>query len=430
MNRRHLLYSFLATLGVLTVAMGVLTPWQPLGEGAGGVLPDLSASFSAGEIARAASFRSDLAAWPYLGIALVVAVPWVVLVASARSARLRAWSTEARGISRSALILAVVLVVALLQRVVSAPTSVHSEVVLRRFGLSTQDWSAWLGDQALALALACSVSSIGIALALWLVRRAPTRWPWLLAGGAALVTVLGSLVYPIVVEPAFNAHTPLSDGPLRQRVERLVAAEGFADIRVAVSNASIRTTGENAHVSGFGATRWMVLNDTLVARARTDPDAVVAVVAHELGHVKHHDVLRGTSIGAVGVGAVVLLLALALTTSRGQRIFQTDRSGDLVRGVVFILAVATTAPYVAAPISNLISRRIEARTDVYALQATGNVPAFIRTQHDLATSNLSRLDPSRWQTMMFATHPDPVWRIAQARTWQREQREQREKPDR
>jgi STE24 endopeptidase len=423
MNRRRLLYTFLATCGLLVLAMGLLTPWQPLGAGSGLIRPDLNAAFTAGEIARAASFRSALGAWPYVGITLAVAVPWCVLAVLSRPARSRKSSRVVHGVRRFGLILAVVVIVAVLQWAVAAPTSVHSELVLRRFGLSTQGWSAWLADQALAVGLACSVTGVAVALAIWLVRRAPTRWPWLLAGAAAVVTVIGSFVYPVVVEPAFNAHTPLPAGPLRQRVERLAAAEGFPDIRVAVSNASIRTTGENAHVSGLGATRWVVLDDTLVARARTDPDAVVAVVAHELGHVKHQDVLRGTSIGAVGVGAFVLLLALALTTERGRRIFtpETDQRGDLVRSVVLFLAIATTAPLAAAPVSNLVSRRIEASADVHALQATDNVPAFIRMQHDLATSNLSRLDSSWWQTMMFATHPDPVWRIAQAHTWQRGQ---------
>lgn len=422
-NRSRLQYSFLAMLTVLGLATWLLTPWHPLGSGGagGGVHPDLNAAFTAGEIARAASFRSALGAWPYVALVLVVAVPWGVLVVFSRSARLRDSSSEVHGIRRLGLILAVVLVVALLQRSVAAPASVHSELVLRRFGLSTQSWPQWLGDEALALGLGCTVTGLGTAAALWLVRRAPARWPWLLSAGAAVVAVLGSLVYPIVVEPAFNAHTPLPDGPLTQRVERLVAAEGFPDLKVAMSNASIRTTGENAHVSGLGSTRWMVLDDTLAARFKTDPDAVIAVVAHELGHVKHRDVLRGTFIGALGVGAFVLLLAIALTTARGREMFapQTDRGGDLVRTVVLVLAIATTAPLAAAPISNLVSRRIEASADVYALQVTEDVPAFIRMQHDLATSNLSRLDPSWWQTVMFASHPDPAWRIAQARTWQR-----------
>jgi len=418
MSRRLLLITCLLAWAVLGLAIGLLAGWQPLGAAWGGVQPDLSSAFSAAEIARAASFRSALGGWPYLAMALVVAVPWAVLTALGRSRRWRASSGLLNGVHRFALILVVVVSMATLQWAVAAPASAHSQLVLRRFGLSTQSWSAWLGDQGLTLALSSSVTGIGIALGLWLVRRAPARWPWLICGAAVLVTVLGSLVYPLVVEPAFNAHTPLPDGPFRQRIERLFVAEGFPDLRVAVSNASIRTTGENAHVSGFGATRWMVLDDTLLARAGSDPDAVVAVVAHELGHVQHQDVLRGTLIGAAGLGAFVLLLALALTTARGRRIFapQTGRSDDLVRAVVLLLAISTTAPLAAAPVSNLVSRRIEASADVYALQTTDNVPAFIRMQHDLATSNLSRLDPTWWQTLLFATHPDPAWRIAQARS--------------
>ena len=423
MSRRRLLCTCLAMCGLLGLAVALLTPWHPLGTGGGVVRPDVNAAFTAGEIARGAGFRSALGPWPYVGIALAVAVPWGLLAFFSRSAPSTESSSVIHGFRRFALILAVVVGVAAIQWAAAAPVSVHSEVVLRRFGLSTQSWSAWLGDQALVKALACSVTGVGVAFAMWLVRRAPTRWPWLLAAAAMVVMVLGSLAYPLVVEPVFNAHTPLPAGPLRQRIERLAAAEGFPDLKVLVSNASVRTTGENAHVSGIGATRWVVLDDTLVARAKTDPDAVVAVVAHEMGHVRHRDVLRGTLIGAMGAGTFVLLLALALTTVRGRRIFapQTDRRADLVRGVLLFLAVATTAPLAAAPVANLVSRRIEASADVHALQATADVPAFIRAQHDLATSNLSRLDPSWWQTIMFATHPDPVWRIAQAHTWQREQ---------
>ena len=423
MNRRLLLYTCLVAWVLLGLAVVFLTPWQPLGALDGVVRPDLNAAFTADEIARAASFRAALGYWPYVGITLAVAVPWVVFAVcsrSARSGRPPASSRMFNGVRRVALILAVVVAVAVLQWFVAAPTSVRSELVLRRFGLSTQNWSAWLGDQALSVGLACAMTGVGIALALWLVRRAPARWPWLLAGAAMVLTVLGSLAYPIVVEPAFNAHSPLAAGPLRARIEALAVAEGFPNIRVAVSNASIRTTGENAHVSGFGATRWVVLDDTLVARAKTDPDAVMAVVAHEMGHVAHRDVLRGTAMGAVGMGAFVLLLAAALTTTRGRRIFapHADRSGDLVRTVAFLLAIATTAPLAAAPVTNLVSRRIEASADVHALQATDDADAFVRMEHNLATSNLSRLRSSWWQTMMFATHPDPVWRIAQARAWQ------------
>ena len=123
------------------------------------------------------------------------------------------------------------------------------------------------------------------------------------------MTVAGSALYPLVVEPLYSHVTALPDGALRRRVEQLAARDGFGTVRVVVSDASSRTTGENAHVSGLGATRRVALDDTLVARARTDPDAVLAVVAHELGHVRHQDVARGTVVGALAAASGVLLLA-------------------------------------------------------------------------------------------------------------------------
>jgi STE24 endopeptidase len=148
---------------------------------------------------------------------------------------------------------------------------------------------------------------------------------------------------------------------------------------------------------------------------------VVSVVAHELGHVRHQDVARGTVLGALGVSGTVLLASGLLTSRRGRRLFRPDsaRPRDVVRSVALLLAVAATAPYVAAPVTTLVSRRVEAAADVHALQLTGDVAAFQRMQHDLATSNLTRLRSAWWQTMLFATHPDPAWRIAMAAAWAR-----------
>ena len=87
--------------------------------------------------------------------------------------------------------------------------------------------------------------------------------------------------------------------------------------------------------------------------------------------------------------------------------------------MALLLAVAATAPYVAAPVTTLVSRRIEAAADVHALQLTRDVPAFQRMQRDLATSNLTRLRSAWWQTMLFETHPAPAWRIAMADAWAR-----------
>jgi len=138
MSRRRLLCTCLAMCGLLGLAVALLTPWHPLGTGGGVVRPDVNAAFTAGEIARGAGFRSALGPWPYVGIALAVAVPWGLLAFFSRSAPSPESSSVIHGFRRFALILAVVVGVAALQWAAAAPASVHSEVVLRRFGLSTQ----------------------------------------------------------------------------------------------------------------------------------------------------------------------------------------------------------------------------------------------------------------------------------------------------
>ncbi len=430
MNRRRLLLGgALALLGT-GVAAAVLTPWQVLPPGSPPVHPDVPGAFSPAQVARVARFRADLGAWPYAGILAGVLAPWLVVAATVerRSGRSSPGCVAAGPPGRAPkpsrtllLVAGVAGAVVLVSWLVSLPIAAHSEMVLRRYGLSTQTWPGWMRDRLVGLGTSAAVAVLAVVLVWWLVRQAPTRWPWLLAAAAAVVTVAGSALYPLAIEPLYTHATPLPDGPLRQRIEQLAARDGFGEVRVVVSDASSRTTGENAHVSGLGATRRVDLDDTLVARARSDPDAVVAVVAHELGHVRHHDVARGTVLGALGVSGTVLLVSRLLTSRRGRRLFRPDsaRPRDLVRSVALLVAVAATAPYVAAPITTLVSRRIEAAADVHALQLTRDVPAFQRMQHDLATSNLTRLRSTWWQTMLFETHPAPAWRIAMADAWAR-----------
>ena len=410
--------------GTLLLAAGValLTPWHPLGTPAA-VHPDLAADFTAAEVTRAATFRAALGPWPFVALALAVAVPWLLLLLLRPGDRRAGGAGEGPSVAprrRWVVVLGAVLAVVVLQWLVALPFAVASERVLRRFGLSTQTWAGWLRDELVGLGLSAAITLLGVLAVWWVVRRAPRRWPWVLAGGAAVFTVLGSVLYPLVIEPAYNQFTALPESTLTRSITALAARDGIPHVRVVVSDASSRTTGENAHVSGLGSTRWVVLDDTTLARARQDPAAVLAVVAHEFGHVRHQDVLRGTVLGAVGAATGLLLLAWLLTSTRGSRWFVTSqpRRPDLVRGTVLLLAVATTAPWIAAPVTNLVSRHIEAAADVHALDVTRDVPAFERMQHDLAVSNLSRLDPTWWQTALFATHPDPAWRIAQARAWQ------------
>jgi STE24 endopeptidase len=208
----------------------------------------------------------------------------------------------------------------------------------------------------------------------------------------------------------------MPSGELRTSLLSLAEEDGVPVKDVLVADASRRTSSLNAYVSGLGATRRIVVYDTLIDSA-SDRE-IELIVAHELGHAKERDVVWGTVMGAVGVAFLVCLLALL-----GRSGWFLDRAGVRAvgdgRSIALLLALVAVIGFLATPAQNLVSRRIETRADVQALDLTHAPDASIAMQKRLSTRNLSDLDPSPLVFGMFATHPTGPQRIALARTWER-----------
>ena len=238
-------------------------------------------------------------------------------------------------------------------------------------------------------------------------------WGGILGG---LLVVLGSFVYPVVVEPLFNSFTPLPAGPLRTEILHLARVEKVHVSDVLVADASRRTTTLNAYVSGFGSTRRVVLYDNLV---KDEPRSeTLAVVAHELGHARHQDVLSGTALGAAG--AVVGSGLLGLVMSRRRLLLRAGAGGPAApEAVALLLALAAAGSLLASPVENTISRAIEARADRASIAATGDYPAFDRMQKQLAVRSLSDPTPPAWSQLWFGSHPTALQRIGMADALQR-----------
>ncbi|MFL6094264.1 MAG: M48 family metalloprotease, partial [Blastococcus sp.] len=221
------------------------------------------------------------------------------------------------------------------------------------------------------------------------------------------------------IEPAFNRFDPMAAGPLRSDLLALAEKNGTPVRDVLVSDASRRTTTLNAYVSGFGSTRRIVVYDTVLERL---PDAQIeSIVAHELGHVAADDVLTGTLMGALGAAAGVATLGWLVSIRPLRRRSGADSPGDprIVALVLFLMAVGTL---VSTPVQNLVSRQIEARADVHALDLTADPDAFMAMQRRLAVANLSEPDPPAVLQWLFGSHPTTAQRIGLARDWERLER--------
>jgi STE24 endopeptidase len=295
-----------------------------------------------------------------------------------------------------------VAAVTVVLRVATLPFRAASQEHRLRNGLSEQRWADWVRDVLVSTVVSTVSTAVVLVLLVGFARRWRTAWVPAAAVVLGGLVVVGSLAYPVVVEPLFNRFTPLQDGPLRSAVMEVAEREGVAVDEVLVADASRRTTTLNAYVSGIGGTRRVVLYDTLVESV--PQDQTLAVVAHELAHARHHDVVTGTVLAALGVGLGVALLALVL----GRERIRT------VSAVPLVLALVAVGALVASPVENGISRRIETRADVDALKATGDPVAFREVQTMLALRSLADPTPPRWSHYWWGSHPTVLERLALA----------------
>ena len=417
MSSRTALLATIVVLGLaLLASVALLVPWRPLPlHGLAPTPVDAQRDFTAAQITREETFHAAVRppAYVSLGVGLLVAV---VLGLTSAGARLVSAVAAPFGGGWWARVLLGTVALTLVGRALTLPWEAWRESVSRRYGLSTRSWGAWGVDVAKSYAVGLVVTGAVLLLVVGLARWQP-QWWWVTgAVVAALLVVLVSFAYPVVVEPVFNKFTPMPDSPLRTSLLQLARDDGVPVEDVLVADASRRTTALNAYVSGIGATRRIVVYDTLVEQA--PPEEVRLIVAHELGHAKQHDVVWGTVLGAVGVAFMVCLLALL-----GRWSWLLGRAGVHSlgdgRAVALVLALIAMLTFVAGPAENLLSRRIETRADLHALELTHDPGATVAMQRRLSVTNLSDLEPSPLVFGLFATHPTGPQRIALARDWAR-----------
>lgn len=388
--------------GVAFVALAAwLVPWDPV---PGGHLApsDPTAIFTAAQLDRAEGF-ADKTRW--LGLASM-AVRLLAACWLGFSARGRALFGRLPGPWWVRVVLAVAAFEVGL-RVLTLPFAVLQRRQLLDYGLATQSWPAWALDLVKGEAVDVVAVSLALLVLVGCARRWRRAWPAVAGAIAAGLVVAGSFAYPLVVEPLFNDFTPLPDGSLKAGILELADREGVDVDEVLVADASRRTTTLNAYVSGIGGSRRVVLYDNLVEDL--PEDQALSVVAHELAHAKHDDVVTGTVLGAAGTCFAIGLLGLVLGAMRRRGGSPADPAV-----VPLVLAVYAVATVLSAPVQNTISRQIEIRADVDALEATGDPASFAELQRQLALRSVADPTPPGWYHFWFGSHPGVLKRTALA----------------
>lgn len=281
----------------------------------------------------------------------------------------------------------------------------------KEWGLSTQTPSGFASDQTKNFLLGLVVNVALLVPLYWLIRSTDLWWLWGWLLVVVFSVVLGFL-FPVVIAPIFNKFTPLDDPDLLGRIQRIADRAGVDIEGAYVADESKRSTRDNAYVAGLGATRRVVLYDTILEHP---PEVVEQVVAHEVGHWRLHHLRR-----QIPISAALLLVVFAGLWLLGQwnALFETfgvDGLGDPASLPILLLAVQIGFGVVAVATS-WVSRAFERQADVQALELLGDPDAMAEMQRRLHTKNLADLDPS-WLKYMQASHPPAAERLALTQAW-------------
>jgi STE24 endopeptidase len=293
------------------------------------------------------------------------------------------------------------LALGVIYTLVSLPLDFYSGFVLpHRFGLSTQSGGGWALDTVKGLALTAIFGLAGLELLYWLLRTFPQWWWLIMAAIVWLFAVAMAQLAPVLLMPLFYKFRPLDDPELVARIHALAERANTRVRGVYVMDMSSRTTTANAMLTGLGRTRRIILGDTLLKGYTYDE--IETILAHELAHHVHNDLLKGLAVEAVLM--VVGMWVASLVLEWGVAVFGFEGIADVAAFPLFIVAM-TVFGLISMPAGNYMSRQMERAADRYALATTGKREAFREVMRKLANQNLAEAEPPAWVRFLFYSHP-------------------------
>lgn len=297
--------------------------------------------------------------------------------------------------------------------VADLPEDIYSHKVFRDYGLSVQGWGSWAGDWAKSEFGGLILGILLIAILYAVIRNSPRRW-WFYFWLASLpIIVCLTFLQPLVIDPLFHKFEPLAqkDPALTASLEQMVqrAGENIPPERMFLMGEAVKGTDLNAYVTGFGASKRMVVYDTTVAKMTT-PE-ITFVMGHETGHYVLNHIPKALLIAAFGL-LIMFYLAYRMIgwmLARWGTAWGIRGIEDLA-SLPALLVLLSILSFIGSPISNGVSRYFEHQADQYGIEVThGLIPdqgqVAAQAFEILGVTNLDYPDPSPLNVLMTYDHP-------------------------
>lgn len=294
-------------------------------------------------------------------------------------------------------------------QITDLPFSLYSTFVIEtRHGFNKQTIWMFIRDMFKGILLSVVLAPPIVAAIIVIVQKGGPYLAIYLWAFMFILSLVMMTIYPVLIAPLFNKFTPLPDGDLREKIEKLASSLKFPLTKLFVVDGSTRSSHSNAYMYGFFKNKRIVLYDTLIQQCKNE-DEIVAVIAHELGHWK----LNHTTYSFIAVQILTLLQFGGYTLVRNStdlfRSFGFDTQPVLIGLIIFQHTVIPLQHLVSFGL-NLVSRAFEFQADAFAVKlgyAKDLRPALVKLQEE----NLSAMNTDPLYSAYHYSHPPLVERL-------------------
>jgi len=297
----------------------------------------------------------------------------------------------------------------LLMTLIEIPFSLYQTFVIEdKYGFNKNTLPQFAKDQLLSVALTLGIGMPILALILWVMDSIGSLW-WLYAWAIIMsFSLLMSWLFPTLIAPLFNKFTPMEEGNLKNRIQKLLERCGFNSQGIFIMDGSRRSGHGNAYFTGLGNNKRIVFFDTLVNSL--DEEELEAVLAHELGHFKCKHVIKMLAASSVMTLISFAILGWLITQDWFFDGLGVSTHSNAAALLLFMLVSPVFTTFLH-PVSAYFQRKFEFEADEFATrhaQGSKMISGLVK----LYEENASTLTPDPLYSAFHYSHPPAAIRIA------------------
>ena len=228
----------------------------------------------------------------------------------------------------------------------------------KKYGFSNMTPALFIKDTIKTGILFLVFGSAVIAVISFIISSFSTWWIWGFVFIFAVI-ILINMLYPVIRDKMFDKFEKLKDKVLEEKIENLLNEVGFKSSGVFSVDASKRDNRLNAYFGGLGATKRVVLFDTLVEKLTHNE--LLAVLGHELGHFKNGDILKN-----IGIMGIVMFVFFAIFGNLPDELFLGLSLNNEPYAIIAVFMIfSPILSFFLMPLISMISRHNEYAADEF-----------------------------------------------------------------